>query len=76
MVPSTRVTLATGLTLDTFCDFVSLQMISFVVVFSSFNKLLRNVLRNVVFSDLLIASEQENNLQGNKVTKSGQSHPS
>ena len=50
-------TLATGVTLATICDFVFLQNISFVIVLRSFNKLLLVV----VFSDLLISSEQENN---------------
>ena len=38
---------------------------------SSFNKLFRNV----VFSDRLIASGQENNLQGNKITNVAKATP-
>ena len=61
---------STGVTLVTICNFIFLDIISFVVVVvSSFNR----SLRNAVFSDLLIVSEQENNLQGNKITNSGQS---
>ena len=58
------------MTLVIVCDFFFLQTISFVIGLSSFNKLLPNV----VFFNLLIASEQENNLQGNKITNSGQSY--
>ena len=44
---------------------------SFLIVLCSFNKLLRKI----VFSDLLIASELENNLKVNKIIYSGQNHP-
>ena len=63
--------LSTEVTSATICNFVSLKIISFVFVLSSTYKLLRNV----VFSDLLIAIEQEDNLQGNETTNSGKSHP-
>ena len=63
-------TLAAEVTFATNCSFVSLQVISFVVVVSFFNKLLPNV----IFSYLFIASEKENNLQGTKITNIGQSH--
>ena len=57
-VLSPGMTLSTVVTLTTICDFVSLKIISFVPVLRAFNKLLPNI----VFFDLLTASEQENNL--------------
>ena len=60
---------STGATLAAICDFVSLQIISFVIVLNRSEKL---TLGNNLLKELSTLTK-ENNLQGNKITNSGQS---